>query len=88
MHEPAPRNPRSVAAIDHLRDTLGTDTFDRCVATGAAMDTAEAVRYAHALIEAARTELHGAVNVHRPPASANSPSGRTLHLVKGASAQP
>ncbi len=34
-------------AIDPVRNALGTDTFDRCVATGAAMDTAEAVRYAH-----------------------------------------
>ncbi len=75
------------AVIDHVRNTLGTETFDRCVATGAAMDTAEAVRYAHAQIEAARSEHHGAVEVPRQPASANSPSERKLRLVKGASAQ-
>ena len=33
--------------VERLRNTLGTETFDRCIATGAAMDTAEAVRYAH-----------------------------------------
>ena len=46
-----------VAAVDHVRNTLDTDTFDRCVATGAAMDTTEAVRYAHAHIDAIRSEL-------------------------------
>ena len=45
------------AAVDHVRNTLDTDTFDRCVATGTAMDTAEAVRYARTHIEAVRTEL-------------------------------
>ena len=45
------------AAIDHVRTILDTETFDRCVATGAAMDTAEAVRYARTRIEAARSEL-------------------------------
>ncbi len=46
-----------VAAVNHVRDNLGTDSFDRCVATGAAMDTAEAVRYARTHIEAARFDL-------------------------------
>ena len=46
-----------VAAIDHVRNSLGTDTFDRCVATGAAMDTAEAVHYARTQIEVVRSEL-------------------------------
>ena len=46
-----------VAAIDHLRNMLDSDTFDRCVATGAAMNTAEAVRYARTQIEAVRSEL-------------------------------
>lgn len=45
------------AAIDHVRNTLDTDTFDHCVATGAAMDTAEAVRYARTQIEAIRSEM-------------------------------
>ena len=35
-----------------FRNALDTDTFDRCLATGAAMDTAEAVRYARTRIEA------------------------------------
>ncbi len=45
------------AAVEHVRNTLDTDTFDRCLAMGAAMDTAEAVRYAHAQIQAFRSEL-------------------------------
>ena len=40
--------------IDHLCNTLGTAAFDRCVATGAAMDTADAVRYAHHHIDHTR----------------------------------
>ncbi len=46
-----------VAVVDHVRNTLDTDTFDRCVATGTAMDTAEAVRYARTHIEVVRSEL-------------------------------
>ena len=48
-HHPATTTDRAdlAAAIDHLRNMLGTDTFDRYVMTGAAMDLAEAVRYAH-----------------------------------------
>ena len=45
------------SAIDHVRKTLDTETFDHFVATGAAMDTAEAVRYARTQIEAVRSEL-------------------------------
>ena len=45
------------SAIDHVRKTLDTETFDHFVATGAAMDTAEVVRYAHAQIETVRAEL-------------------------------
>ncbi len=45
------------AAIDHVRNTLDTETFDHCVAAGAAMDTADAVRYARTHIEAIRSEL-------------------------------
>ncbi len=48
-----------VAVVDHVRNTLDTDTFDRCVATGAAMDTAEAVRYPRTQIEAVRSEPVG-----------------------------
>ncbi len=44
-------------AIDHVRNTLDTITFDHCVATGAAMTTTEAVHYAHSHIEAVRSEL-------------------------------
>jgi tetratricopeptide (TPR) repeat protein len=35
------------AAVDHLRHVLDTDTFDNCVRIGAAMNTSEAVHYAH-----------------------------------------
>ena len=46
---------RVVAAC--LSARAESKTFDRCVATGAAMDTAEVVHYAHAQIEAARSDL-------------------------------
>jgi hypothetical protein len=42
--------------IEHLRDRLGEATFDDCVATGAAMETADAVRYARQQIRSAREE--------------------------------
>ena len=45
------------AAIDHVRNTLDTDTFNYFVATGAAMDTAEAVRYPRTQTEAVRSEI-------------------------------
>ena len=45
------------AAIDHVRNTLDTETFNRCAANGAAMETAEAVRYARTQIDAVRTDL-------------------------------
>ena len=45
-------NTASLAAIDHVRNTLDTETFNRCAANGAAMETAEAVRYARTRIEA------------------------------------
>ncbi len=41
------------AAIDHVRNTLDTDTFDHCVATGAAMDSRPLRR---TQIEAVRSE--------------------------------
>ena len=58
-HSATSRNTAVAAAIDHVRNNLDTNTYDRCVATGEAMDTADAVRYAHTQIEAARTELTG-----------------------------
>jgi hypothetical protein len=45
------------AVAGHLRVVLGDSVFTRCVATGAAMDHAEAVRYARAEIASARTQL-------------------------------
>jgi predicted ATPase len=42
--------------IEHLRDRLGEATFDECVATGAAMETADAVRFARQQIQTARDE--------------------------------
>ena len=43
--------------VDHLRTVLGSARFDECVATGAAMELADAVRYARAQIEAVRSEV-------------------------------
>lgn len=40
-----------------LREILGRERFDECVATGAAMDRAEAIRYERAQIRTARDEL-------------------------------
>ena len=45
------------ATIDHLRAVLGEARFDECVAAGAAMELAEAVRYAHEQIEHTRRQL-------------------------------
>ncbi len=42
------------AAVDQLRNTLDTDTFDNCVGTGAAMTTTEAVHYARHHIQLTR----------------------------------
>lgn len=42
---------------DRLRTALGEDTFERCAATGAAMESAEAVRYARTQIQLAREAL-------------------------------
>ena len=44
-------------ALDHLRATLGDAAFEDCVATGAAMDPGEAVRYVRAQIQTARHHL-------------------------------
>ena len=45
------------ATIGHLRTVLGDSKFDECVATGAAMELAEAVQYAHEQIEHTRLQL-------------------------------
>ena len=45
---------------DRLRAALGEDTFERCAATGAAMERAEAVRYARTQIQLAREALREA----------------------------
>ena len=43
--------------VDHLRSVLGQTSFDRCVATGAAMEPADAVAYARDQIQAARRQI-------------------------------
>ena len=43
--------------IKQLRHKLGDTVFDHCVATGAAMDPGEAVRYVRAQIQTARHHL-------------------------------
>ena len=43
--------------VDHVRTVLGGVQFNRCVATGAAMGLAEAVRYSRAQIQLLRSEL-------------------------------
>ena len=43
--------------VDHLRTILGSTRFDECVAAGAAMELADAVRYARAQIKLLRSEL-------------------------------
>jgi predicted ATPase len=45
------------AVLDHLRAALGDAAFDQCVATGAAMDLADAVGYARHHIELARRQV-------------------------------
>jgi predicted ATPase/class 3 adenylate cyclase len=50
----ASQYPGAAATADHLRTTLGTDTFDTCVGTGAAMTLTEAVHYAHHHIQLTR----------------------------------
>lgn len=42
---------------DRLRAVLGETLFDGCVATGAAMEPADAVRYARQQIQIARREI-------------------------------
>ncbi len=45
------------ATIDHLRTVLGKARFDECVTTGAAMELAQAIQYAHQQIEHTRRQL-------------------------------
>ena len=45
------------AVVEHLQTELGEARFDECVAVGAAMELAEAVRYARRQIELVRREL-------------------------------
>ena len=49
--------PNLPAAVDRLRVGLGEETFDRCVAAGAAMEIGDAVRYARAQIQTTRHQL-------------------------------
>lgn len=44
-------------AVDHLRAELGDTAFDRCVATGAAVDLTHAAAYVRAQLRLARNEL-------------------------------
>ncbi len=44
-------------AVDHLRTVLGQATFDRSVATGAALNLGDAVAFAREQIRLARNEL-------------------------------
>jgi hypothetical protein len=44
-------------ALEHLRSVLGDALFDECVAAGAAMEPADAVRYARQQIQLARREI-------------------------------
>jgi hypothetical protein len=52
-----PDLPGVSAAVEHLREVLGEAVFDRLTREGAAMERADAVRYAHAEIQRAREEL-------------------------------
>ncbi len=45
------------SAVDHLRTILGQATFDRSVATGAAMNLGDAVAFAREQIRLAHSEL-------------------------------
>ncbi|MEP6872354.1 MAG: adenylate/guanylate cyclase domain-containing protein, partial [Anaerolineaceae bacterium] len=57
--EPGPSLLGLQVAVGHLREVLGDETFERLSREGAAMEVADAVRYAHAQIQLARTELLG-----------------------------
>ena len=46
--------------LEHARTALGASRFDECVATGAAMELGDAVRYAHQQIQLARADLGAA----------------------------
>lgn len=51
------RPPDLPGAVEHLRTALGAPRFDERVAAGAAMEMADAVRYARAQIQVVRSEL-------------------------------
>jgi predicted ATPase len=48
-------------AVEHLRANLGATAFDRCVATGAAMETGDAVAYARKQIRLVRDSTHQSI---------------------------
>jgi hypothetical protein len=69
--------------IEQLRDELGGATFEECVAIGAAMEPADAVRYARQQIRTARDKrtslnaaaaaIHGRSPNDKPPFDIDSP---------------
>jgi predicted ATPase len=63
--------PNLPAVVDHLRSVLGDARFDKCVATGAAQSTADAVRYAQRQLRLTHREIDhvdGGAD-HVPPAT-------------------
>ncbi len=55
----APTVPEFGAAVAHLRDVLGDQTYESLAGRGEAMTMAAAVAFAHDQIDQARTELNG-----------------------------
>jgi tetratricopeptide (TPR) repeat protein len=55
-----PALPEFSVAADHLREMLGEEVFNDLVREGAAMERADAVKYAHEQIQRAREELGAA----------------------------
>ena len=45
------------SAVEHFRTVLGAPRFDEFAAAGAAMEMADAVRYARAQIQVVRSEV-------------------------------
>ena len=64
--------PNLPAVVDHLRSVLGDESFDACVATGAAQSTADAVRYAHRQLRLTRREIDVDGEVDRVPPAAGA----------------
>jgi hypothetical protein len=54
--------PEITAAITHLRDVLGDQTYESLAHEGEAMTTAEMATYAYDQIDQARTELNAVSN--------------------------